>query len=197
MVAISAKHSRMRWSEGKMKANVEKCRETMKCRRQAALDLHVSIKSRTSSSQACCHSHSLQEGSEKTERAPFRSHLHQRPRACDEREAEIISCCGHWDKLFWTVKNRLPCTERLLTMLRGFSLFLSFFYFCLGWEAWWLKTKSWEPWKNMRQREYSDLKGRRPPQQGNKLGRRGEVEKGETSRKSAWSVRGLRCLSIY
>ena len=114
-------------------------------------------------------------------------------RACDAREDEIINCCGHWDKLFWTVKNRLPWTERLLTMLRDFF----FFYFWWGWEGWWLKTKSWEPWKNRRQSEYSDLKGRRPPQQGNKLGRRGEVGRRETSRKSAWSVWGLRYLWIY
>ena len=158
-----------------------------------ALDLYVWIKRRTSSNQAHCHFRSLQEGSEKTERVSFRSYLQQRPRARDEREAEVINCCGRWDKLFWTVKNTLPWTERLLTMLRDFF----FFYFWWGWEGWWLKTTSWEPWKNRRQSEYSDLKGRRPPQQGNKLGRWGEVGRRETSRKSAWSVRGLRSPWIY
>lgn len=89
-----------------------------------ALDLYVWIKRRTSSNQAHCHFRSLQEGSEKTERASFRSYLQQRPRARDEREAEVINCCGRWDKLFWTVKNTLPWTERLLTMLRDFFFFL-------------------------------------------------------------------------
>lgn len=46
----------------------------------------------------------------------------------------------------------------------------------------------------MRQREYSDLKGRRPPQQGNKLGRRGRWKR-ERPQKECMVSAGLRCLS--
>ena len=122
-VAISAKHSRMRWPEGKMKPEMEKWRETVKFRRQAGTR-PVCLDQKAYKFQSSPLPLPQSTGGIWEDRKDILQVLSSpKARACDAREAEIINCCGHWDKLFWTVKNRLPWTERLLTMLRDFFFF--------------------------------------------------------------------------